>query len=230
MGLGEEWQDREDQRAATGGQKIRLLKSALEAYADKEDLVILFTDSYDVLFASGPAEALKKFKQAKSKVLFSSETLIYPDRRLEAKYPPVQEGNRFLGSGGRDSESDQLFYTNVFLDPEKRRTINVTLDHRCRIFQNLNGALDEVALKFENGQLQLNYLGNYIPQSWTFETGCTVCKEGLKSFHGLKEDALPLTVIGVFIEQPTPFLDQFFKRLQLLRYPKKKIHLFIHNH
>ncbi|XP_026549940.1 procollagen-lysine,2-oxoglutarate 5-dioxygenase 1-like [Notechis scutatus] len=45
-----------------------------------------------------------------------------------------------------------------------------------------------------------------------------------------KEDSLPLTVVGIFIEQPTPFLDQFFKRLQLLRYPKKKIHLFIHNH
>ncbi|KAM3824071.1 LOW QUALITY PROTEIN: procollagen-lysine,2-oxoglutarate 5-dioxygenase 1 [Vipera latastei] len=269
LGLGEEWHDGEDHRTSAGGQKIRLLKSALEAYADKEDLVILFTDSYDVIFASGPAEALKKFKQAKSKVLFSSETLIYPDRRLEAKYPLVQEGKRFLGSGGfigyapylsrlvadwhgRDSESDQLFYTNVFLDPEKRRTINITLDHRCRIFQNLNGALDEVALKFENGRvrlrnlafdtlpvvihgngptkLQLNYLGNYIPQSWTFETGCSVCKEGLKTLRGLKEDALPLTVIGVFIEQPTPFLDQFFKRLQLLRYPKKKIHLFIHNH
>lgn len=46
----------------------------------------------------------------------------------------------------------------------------------------------------------------------------------------LQEDSLPLTVIGIFIEQRTPFLDQFFKRLQLLHYPKKKIHLFIHNH
>ncbi|KAM6434446.1 procollagen-lysine,2-oxoglutarate 5-dioxygenase 1 [Liasis olivaceus] len=267
LGLGEEWNDRDDKRAG-GGQKIRLLKSALEAYADKEDLVILFTESYDVIFASGPGEVLKKFRQAKSKVVFSSETLIYPDRRLEAKYPPVQEGKRFLGSGGfigyapylsklvarwqgLDSDSDQLFYTKVFLDPEHRGTINITLDHRCRIFQNLNGALDEVALKFENGRvrvrnlafdtlpvvihgngptkLQLNYLGNYIPRSWTFETGCTVCNESLKNLTGLKEDSLPLTVIGVFIEQPTPFLDQFFQRLQLLRYPKKKIHLFIHN-
>ncbi|KAG8142189.1 hypothetical protein E2320_006140, partial [Naja naja] len=77
LGLGEEWHGQEDHRIA-GGQKIRLLKSALEAYAEKEDL---------------------KFKQAKSKVVFSSETLIYPDRRLEAKYPVVQEGKRFLGSG-----------------------------------------------------------------------------------------------------------------------------------
>lgn len=35
-------------------------------------------------------------------------------------------------------------------------------------------------------QLQLNYLGNYIPQIWTFETGCTVCDEGLRSLTGIK--------------------------------------------
>ncbi|TFK13688.1 microtubule-associated protein 2 [Platysternon megacephalum] len=224
LGLDEEWRG-EDKKAAGGGQKVRLLKSALKEYADKEDLIILVTESYDVLFASGPAELLKKFKQAKSKVVFSAETFIYPDRRLEAKYPPVRDGKRFLGSGGfigyapslnklvedwkgLDNDSDQLFYTNIFLDPEKRENINITLDQTCRIFQNLNGALDEVVLKFENARvrarnveydtlpvlihgngptkLQLNYLGNYIPRAWTFETGCTVCDEGLRSLTGFK--------------------------------------------
>lgn len=56
--------------------------------------------SYDVLFASGPRELLKKFRQARSQVVFSAEELIYPDRRLEAKYPVVPDGKRFLGSGG----------------------------------------------------------------------------------------------------------------------------------
>lgn len=54
-----------------------------------------------MLFASGPAELLKKFKQAKSKVVFSAENYIYPDRKLEAKYPQVRDGKRFLGSGGK---------------------------------------------------------------------------------------------------------------------------------
>lgn len=57
--------------------------------------------SYDVLFASGPTELLKKFKQAKSRVVFSAENYIYPDRKLEAKYPQVRDGKRFLGSGGK---------------------------------------------------------------------------------------------------------------------------------
>uniref|UniRef100_A0A8C9L7G2 Procollagen-lysine,2-oxoglutarate 5-dioxygenase 1 n=1 Tax=Pavo cristatus TaxID=9049 RepID=A0A8C9L7G2_PAVCR len=263
LGLDEEWKGGDERKPAGGGQKVRLLKSALKQHADKEDLVILFTESYDVLFASGPAELLKKFKQAKSKVVFSAENYIYPDRKLEAKYPPVRDGKRFLGSGGfigyapslkklveewkgKDDDSDQLFYTRIFLDPEKRENINISLDHRSRIFQNLNGALDEVVLKFENARvrarnllydtlpviihgngptkLQLNYLGNYIPQIWTFETGCTVCDEGLRSL------ALPMILIGVFIEQPTPFLSQFFLRLRNLHYPKQRIQVFIHNH
>ncbi|MBW00293.1 Procollagen-lysine,2-oxoglutarate 5-dioxygenase 1, partial [Eschrichtius robustus] len=157
LGLGEDWHG-EKEMSAGGGLKVRLLKKALEKHADKEDLVILFTDSYDVLFASGPRELLKKFRQARSQVVFSAEELIYPDRRLEAKYPVVSDGKRFLGSGGfigyapnlsklvaewegQDSDSDQLFYTKIFLDPEKREGINITLDHRCRIFQNLDGAL-----------------------------------------------------------------------------------------
>lgn len=53
-----------------------------------------------MVFASGPKELLKKFQQARHKVVFSSETLIWPDRHLEDKHPHVREGNRFLGSGG----------------------------------------------------------------------------------------------------------------------------------
>lgn len=59
--------------------------------------------SYDVVFASGPRELLKKFRQARGQVVFSAEELIYPDRRLEAKYPAVSDGKRFLGSGGEES-------------------------------------------------------------------------------------------------------------------------------
>uniref|UniRef100_A0A7M4F7B3 Procollagen-lysine,2-oxoglutarate 5-dioxygenase 1 n=1 Tax=Crocodylus porosus TaxID=8502 RepID=A0A7M4F7B3_CROPO len=263
LGLDEEWHGEDDKAAAGGGQKVRLLKSALKQHADKEDLIILFTESYDVLFASGPAELLKKFKQAKSKVVFSAENFIYPDRRLEAKYPQVRDGKRFLGSGGfigyapnlnklvedwkgQDNDSDQLFYTNIFLDPEKRVRVRESCCFRHTWY--------EVVLKFENSRvrarnllydtlpvmihgngptkLQLNYLGNYIPRIWTFETGCTVCDEDGRSLTGYKvrTDLLPFILIGIFIEQPTPFFSQFLKRLQTLHYPKKRTQLFIHNH
>ncbi|XP_004705482.1 procollagen-lysine,2-oxoglutarate 5-dioxygenase 1 [Echinops telfairi] len=234
LGLGEDWNGGQETPAG-GGQKVRLLKKALEKHSDKENLVILFTDSYDVVFASGPRELLKKFRQAKSQVVFSAEELIYPDRRLEAKYPVVSDGKRFLGSGGfigyapnlsklvsewegQDSDSDQLFYTRIFLDPKKRERINITLDHRCRIFQNLDGALDEVVLKFEMGHVRARNLAHDTLPVVIHGNGPT------------KDEALPVVLVGVFIEQPTPFLSLFFRRLLRLRYPQKQIRLFIHNH
>ncbi|MEJ1272422.1 procollagen-lysine 2-oxoglutarate 5-dioxygenase 3 [Cricetulus griseus] len=250
LGLGEDWSV-DSGPSAGGGQKVRLLKKALEKHAHKEDLVILFTDSYDVVFASGPRELLKKFQQAKSRVVFSAEELIYPDRRLEAKYPTVSDGKRFLGSGGfigyapnlnklvaewegQDSDSDQLFYTKIFLDPEKRvRADEVVLKFEMGHVRARNLAYDTLPVVIHgNGptKLQLNYLGNYIPRFWTFETGCTVCDEGLRSLKGIGDEALPTVLVGVFIEQPTPFLSLFFLRLLRLRYPQKRMRLFIHNH
>ncbi|CAJ1055230.1 procollagen-lysine%2C2-oxoglutarate 5-dioxygenase 1 [Xyrichtys novacula] len=267
LGRGEKWQGGDYMSAPGGGQKVRLLKAALEEMKT-EDKIILFIDSYDVVFASGPKELLKKFQQAKHRVVFSSETLIWPDRHLEDKHPHVREGNRFLGSGGfigflpnikemvsdwtgKDDESDQLFFTKVFIDPAKRKSINITLDTKCRLFQNLHGALDEVVLKFEDGRvrarnvlydtlpviihgngptkLQINYLGNYIPNTWTFETGCAVCQEELRPLTALKESEYPMVVIGIFIHQPTPFVTVFFERLLKLQYPKDRLKLFIHS-
>lgn len=40
---------------------------------------------------------------------------------------------------------------------------------------------------------------------------------------------MPTVLIGVFIEEATPFLEYFFLSLKKLDYPKNKIHLFIHN-
>ncbi|KAG7519034.1 procollagen-lysine,2-oxoglutarate 5-dioxygenase 1 isoform X1 [Solea senegalensis] len=265
LGQGETWRGGDYMSAPGGGQKVRLLKAALGEMKD-EDKVILFIDSYDVVFASGPKELLKKFQQAKHKVVFSSESLIWPDRHLEDKHPHVREGNRFLGSGGfigylpnikelvsdwtgEDSDSDQLFFTKIYIDPAKKKSINITLDSKCRLFQNLHGALDEVVLKFEDGRvrarnvlydtlpvivhgngptkLQINYLGNYIPNSWTFETGCTVCHDDLHPLTALKESEYPLVAIGIFIQQPTPFVSVFFERLLKMQYPKNRLKLFI---
>ncbi|KAM7405452.1 hypothetical protein PAMP_012713 [Pampus punctatissimus] len=333
LGQGEKWRGGDYLSSPGGGQKVRLLKEALVEMKD-ENQIILFIDSFDVLFASGPKELLKKFQQARHKVVFSSESLIWPDRHLEDKHPHVREGNRFLGSGGEeecgnngekgvfvvftnvvvrvggassikeaawaltgeecllqrregnvgnynpnvlklsadihgfigylsnikemvadwtgeDKDSDQLFFTKIYINPDKRKSINITLDSKCRMFQNLHGALDEVVLKFEDGRvrarnvfydtlpviihgngptkLQINYLGNYIPNTWTFENGCTVCHEDLRPLTALKESEYPLVVIGIFIHQPTPFVTVFFERLLKLQYPKNRLKLFIYN-
>ncbi|PNJ85608.1 PLOD3 isoform 9, partial [Pongo abelii] len=109
----------------------------------------------------------------------------------------------------KDDDDDQLFYTRLYLDPGLREKLSLNLDHKSRIFQNLNGALDEVVLKFDrnrvrirnvaydtlpvvvhgNGptKLQLNYLGNYVPKGWTPEGGCGFCNQDRRTLPGGQE-------------------------------------------
>ncbi|TNN88343.1 Procollagen-lysine,2-oxoglutarate 5-dioxygenase 2 [Liparis tanakae] len=266
LGMGETWKGGDVGRSIGGGQKVRLLKEAMEALADQEDLVVLSVDSYDLIFSGGPEEILRKFQQANHKVLFAAEGLIWPDKRLAEKYPTIRSGKRYLNSGGiigyapyinrvvsqwnlHDNDDDQLFYTKMYLDPLQRQTLNMTLDHKCQIFQNLNGAVDEVLLKFGtervrvrntvydslpvvvhgNGhtKMYLNSLANYVPNTWNYEKGCSHCDDDLVDLSQLKE--YPTVLVGVFIEQPTPFLPEFFHRLLTLDYPKDKLNIFVHN-
>lgn len=45
----------------------------------------------------------------------------------------------------------------------------------------------------------------------------------------LQESEYPVVVIGIFIQQPTPFVSVFFERLFNLQYPKNRLKLFIYN-
>ncbi|XP_076842261.1 multifunctional procollagen lysine hydroxylase and glycosyltransferase LH3-like [Brachyhypopomus gauderio] len=268
LGLGEDWRGGDVAKTVGGGQKVRWLKNEMQKHKDKHDSVILFVDSYDVILASGPEELLWKFSRFKHRVVFSAEGFCWPDQRLAPKYPPVHNGKRYLNSGGfigfapeihaivhqwnqRDHDDDQLFYTHIYLDKELRTKFNMTLDHKSRIFQNLNGAVEEVVLKFEKSQvrarnvaydtlpvvihgngptkLQLNYLGNYVPTAWTYDKGCGICDDQLLDLNDVPDEEMPLVHIAVFIEQPTPFLEEFLERLATLNYPHKQLRLFIHN-
>lgn len=266
LGQGQEWRGGDGMNSIGGGQKVRLMKEAMESYAGQDDLVILFTECFDVIFAGGPEELLKKFQKTNHKIVFAADALLWPDKRLADKYPGVHIGKRYLNSGGfigyapyisrlvqqwdlQDNDDDQLFYTKVYIDPLKREALNITLDHKCKIFQALNGATDEVVLKFENGKsrvkntfyetlpvaingngptkILLNYFGNYVPNSWTQENGCALCDFDTIDLSTV--DVYPKVTLGVFIEQPTPFLPRFLDLLLTLDYPKEALRLFIHN-
>ncbi|XP_074121037.1 multifunctional procollagen lysine hydroxylase and glycosyltransferase LH3 [Sminthopsis crassicaudata] len=266
LGLGEEWKGGDVARTVGGGQKVRWLKKEMEKYAERKDMVIMFVDSYDVLLAGSPKELLWKFLQSGSRLLFSAESFCWPEWGLAERYPPVGNGKRFLNSGGfigfaptihhivrqwkyKDDDDDQLFYTRLYLDSRLREKLGLALDHKSRIFQNLNGAIDEVVLKFDRNQvrirnvaydtlpvvihgngptkLQLNYLGNYIPNGWSPEGGCGFCDRDRIDLQELQ--LFPKVFLSVFVEQPTPFLPRFLQRLLLIDYPPEKITLFLHN-
>ncbi|XP_059498697.1 multifunctional procollagen lysine hydroxylase and glycosyltransferase LH3-like isoform X1 [Stegostoma tigrinum] len=268
LGLGQEWKGGDVARTVGGGQKVRWLQEEMVKHEAKEDLIVIFVDSYDVIFAGSPLELLKKFVLFNHKVIFAAEGFIWPDESLADKYPPVRSGKPYLNSGGfigyapvinnvvqqwkfKDDDDDQLFYTKIYLNPKLREKYKMALDHQSTIFQNLNGALDEIVVKFEKGKarirniaqdtlpvivhgngptkLQLNYLGNYIPNAWNHETGCGICDEDLLDLTQLQDEDYPQVLIAVFILQPTPFLPEFLKRLAALEYPLEQRTLFIYN-
>uniref|UniRef100_A0A6Q2YB16 procollagen-lysine 5-dioxygenase n=1 Tax=Esox lucius TaxID=8010 RepID=A0A6Q2YB16_ESOLU len=165
LGLGEQWKGGDVARTVGGGQKVRWLKKELIKYSDKQDMVILFVDSYDVIMASGPDELLSKFSRLGHRVVFSAEGFCWPDQKLAPKYPPVHTGKRYLNSGGfigfapevsaivqqwkqKDNDDDQLFYTKIYLDKAQRVKLS------SRIFQNLSGVIEEVVLKFEKARVR----------------------------------------------------------------------------
>lgn len=261
--MGEEWKGG-DMSKPGGGYKVNLLKKAVEPHKDS-DQIILFTDSYDVIFMSGIKEILAKFLKFDAGVLFSAEHYCWPDASLREQYPHVLgRGARFLNSGLfigharnmydllnhpiEDTEDDQLFYTKIFLDEEKRDKIRIKLDHKSEVFQNLHGAEREVKLDFDeqtgkayirnvdfetsplivhgNGpsKVILNGFGNYLADA--FVNGkCEICDDKLE----MKESKLPLVTMAVFIEKAMPFFEEFLDRILAIEYPKENIHLFFHN-
>ncbi|XP_076684470.1 procollagen lysyl hydroxylase isoform X1 [Andrena cerasifolii] len=269
LGVGEPWQGGENIKTSVGGgYKVNLLAEALKKYQNDEERIVIFTDSYDVIFLGGLDNIIDKFKSSNARVLFSAEGSCWPDRSLASKYPLVARGKRFLNSGGfigyasdvyailthapiENKDDDQLFYTKVYLDQELRERHQIKLDHRSEIFQNLYGVVADVELKFEGGKaslvntvykteplilhgngyskLSLNSLGNYLANAWNPEEGCVMCWEDTVEIDKSVPDTFPVLVIAIFIENPTPFLEEFFVAIREQIYPKSKLHLFIHN-
>nr|CAD7453421.1 unnamed protein product [Timema tahoe] len=88
-------------------------------------------------------------------------------------------------------------------------------------------------------KMVLNTLGNYLAKSWNSEDGCLSCWDDsilLEDKHiyqnvvsVFQPSTYPVVLIAVFIEQATPFLEEFLVKLNKLEYPKDKIHFFLHN-
>jgi hypothetical protein len=158
---------------------------------------------------------------------------------------------KMLEAGGdiKDTDDDQLFYTRIFLDPKLRATFRMRLDSKAELFQNLNGEAENIEVKFAGEQpyvlnlvynsrplvihgngpskLLLSTLGNYLADSWAPETGCLECWDNTLEFTKLVE--VPKVLIAIFIEKPTPFMDEFWQKVEALVYDKGSIDLFIHN-
>lgn len=178
LGLGQTWEGG-DMTGLGGGHKINLLRQGLETLKaelsmscsadgscsdddlDTNDIVVLFTDSYDVVMADTPGEMLRKYRQSGQDILFSAEPYCWPYRSLEDSYPTkdIDSPYKFLNSGGfvgtvaaldhlfkkqgeaLNTDDDQGYFTMAYLaaHSSKNWDISLGLDTEAVLFQTLHG-------------------------------------------------------------------------------------------
>lgn len=78
-------------------------------------------------------------------------------------------------------------------------------------------------------KLALNYLGNYLADSWNSLEGCVRCKDSNLNLLNKKPSHMPKVFLALFIELNTPFLEEQLGKILAQEYPKERIDLFIHN-
>jgi procollagen-lysine,2-oxoglutarate 5-dioxygenase len=255
LGMSEEWRGG-DMSGRGGGQKVNHFRKALKPFR-QDSRIVMFTDSYDVIVTGNAEAIIKRFNNLNANIVFSAEMFCWPDDNLSKKYPPTDSPYKYLNSGGivgfakdiydllrahpiKDSDDDQLFYTDLFLNESLRQKYHMKLDNKAEIFQNLFGAQNDVELKHDpvSGHLQL--------YNTKFETqpvivhGNGLSKVELNSLANylvpyvplspeLKTATLPTILIAAFVPIPTPFLEEFLKKIESLNYPKNKLSLYIYN-
>lgn len=158
LGMGEEWKGGDMNRYPGGGQKLNLLKKHLNENEYEDNHIILFTDSYDVIFNSTAEEIIQKFLKISAYLVFAGEKNCWPDSNLADSYPNQHKIYKYLNSGGfigdvkhikriladelSDNDDDQLYLTRKFLDNTKN--MGMVIDYNCEIFQTLSNEDNEI--------------------------------------------------------------------------------------
>uniref|UniRef100_A0A0N5BDE9 procollagen-lysine 5-dioxygenase n=1 Tax=Strongyloides papillosus TaxID=174720 RepID=A0A0N5BDE9_STREA len=170
IGLGETWKGGDMETGEGGGHKIHLFRNEMEKYKDRDDLIVVFMDAYDVLLTGPTNKILEHFlyEYKDNRVVFSAEGFCWPDKSLASQYPVIRFGKRFLNSGmymgyandiyeilnyGKDiknTDDDQLFFTKIYLNEALRLKHKMTLDSMSFIFQNLNGVKEDVFVEYKD--------------------------------------------------------------------------------
>ena len=70
LGMNQEWLGG-DMNYPGGGFKVNLLKKAVEQYKEEDDMIVMFTDSYDVIFLSDREEIVDNFRSTGANFLIS---------------------------------------------------------------------------------------------------------------------------------------------------------------
>lgn len=258
LGLGDEWKSGDALDGVLlsrgGAQKVHYLKNELSKWKHLDDHIVMFTDSYDVVFYENPKEILKRFRLSDAQILFSTEKTCWPDDSLESNYPQVDTDFKYLNSGGfigyanqimkiLDQDipmeyDDQLYYTEKFFeyssDPDFFK-----LDYDRIIFQTLNLATEDVYFQDNKCYNQStdesicvlhangpSWIKKYLDEV-TF--GVFDNYENQKNkFDPIQKKPLNINKDihwAIFLQHDLEDINQVFDHVRIMDYPKQKITL-----
>lgn len=257
LGLGDEWKSGTAENGVLlgfgGAQKIHYLRDELSKWKELDDHIVLFTDSYDVVFYENPKEILKRFRSTDSQILFSTEKTCWPNETLDKFYPSVETEYQFLNSGGfigyanqimkilQDDVSleddDQLFYTNKFLEYYKQDNQYIKLDYDRIIFQTLNMAIDDVYFDgkkcYKTSNDESICLLHANGPSWIkkYFDEVTFGKFDTHEFKKNNFDPIQKKILNtnseiywsIFLQHDLSDVNQVFDHVRIMDYPKEKI-------
>lgn len=78
-------------------------------------------------------------------------------------------------------------------------------------------------------KVPFNSLANYLGKMWNPSDGCIACKENTLNLGALPHEKLPRVTVAIFINYPTPFLEEALEKIYQQTYSRDLIDLFIHN-
>jgi len=261
LGLGDEWKSGSAENGVLlepgGAQKIIYLRDELRQWPTLEDHIILFTDSYDVVFYEGCKEILKRFRESHTQILFSSEKTCWPDESISDDYPEVDTDYKYLNSGGfigyanqilsiinEDIDityDDQLFYTEKFFEFTEIDPDFIKIDYDRNIFQTLNLAVDDVEfrenkcfIKDSDDTICLvhangpSWIKKYLSEK-TFDILQYSITDQVSLDSVYKQQLITNKIIqwSIFVQHGIEDIDQIFDHIRIMDYPKKNIKLHL---
>jgi GR25 family glycosyltransferase involved in LPS biosynthesis len=156
LGMDVSWNGNNMLEQEGGGHKVNMLKGFLSRFSDDDNRLVLFTDSYDVVFCNSPHQILRKWKEISvatgCKIVFSAEATLWPNNNEnESDFPDVNSPFKYLNSGGfmgkicdlkemtqdeiLDSEDDQYYFQRKYTSSKNGTII---IDYMSHLFQTLS--------------------------------------------------------------------------------------------
>lgn len=249
LGLDKEWTGGNMSQGPGGGMKLNLLKEELKDYKDED--IILFSDSYDVIFLSYEEEIYDKYLGFNTNMLFSAEKACWPDVNMKLHFNS-DSPYRYLNSGGfmgnvksikmlincefADTYDDQLLMQKNYV--KYKDILNIKLDTRCNIFQTSSNNTNDIDILYGENRIR-NNMFNTIPCHYHGNGGMlekirhnNICNYLLMEWNNIYDYISPklelsLTKTIYIFVNVIGNNTLFYNNLKALDYPKSNIIIHI---